>query len=96
MHRSLTVWEVLYYNTVLRLPPPSDPKKYEIIVKQVRMAECLVLHLVSVAFQNKATRIHACVAYFLYKTRRGYRPGWSMSATAAYTKQSFIKSYINF
>ncbi|CAB4031968.1 white-brown complex homolog 30, partial [Paramuricea clavata] len=34
MHRSLTVWEVLYYNAVLRLPPPSDPKVYGKIVKQ--------------------------------------------------------------
>lgn len=35
MHRSLTVWEVLYYNAVLRLPPPSDWNVYEITVKQV-------------------------------------------------------------
>lgn len=35
MHRSLTVWEVLYYNAVLRLPPKSDPKEYEKRVKQV-------------------------------------------------------------
>ena len=35
MHRSLTVWEVLYYNAVLRLPPPSDTKMYERLVKQV-------------------------------------------------------------
>lgn len=39
MHRSLTVWEVLYYNALLRLPPPSDPKMYKKLVKQVWMAD---------------------------------------------------------
>ncbi|XP_028399688.1 ABC transporter G family member 28-like [Dendronephthya gigantea] len=35
MHRSLTAKEVLYYNAVLRLPPPSDVDEYERIVKRV-------------------------------------------------------------
>jgi hypothetical protein len=43
MHRSLTVREVLYYNAVLRLPPPSDPKVYGKIVKQVWMTYARIL-----------------------------------------------------
>ena len=35
MHRSLTVYEVLYYNALLRLPPQKDATYYTKMVKKV-------------------------------------------------------------
>lgn len=67
MHRSLTVWEVLYYNAVLRLPPPSDWNVYEITVKQVDLIN-FVLYFVMLYELY-------CISFFLFFLR--HKPSFS-------------------